>query len=60
MLQRVEAEISELGDLLARGPDAEDAARVLGSGVLGIEVVGQASISAGHLLSVEASMAGTE
>ena len=29
MLKRIEAEVGELGDLLAGGPDAEDSARVL-------------------------------
>ena len=46
VLQGVEAEVGELGDVLARGPDPEDAAGVLGSAVLGVEVVGQATISA--------------
>ena len=41
VLERVEAEVGELGDVLAGGPDAEDAAGVLGSAVLGVEVVRQ-------------------
>jgi hypothetical protein len=52
VLQRVETEVGQLGDFLAGGPDAEDAASILGSGVLGIEIVGEASISAGHRTSV--------
>ena len=46
VLQGVEAEVGELGDVLAGRPDAEDAARVLGSAVLGVEVMGQAAVSA--------------
>ena len=41
VLQRVEPEVGELGDVLAGGPDAEDAAGVLGSAVLRVEIVGQ-------------------
>ena len=48
VLQGVEAEIGELGDLLAGGPDAEDAAGVLRAPVVGIEVVGQQSVAARH------------
>ena len=55
VLQRVETEVGQLGDFFAGGPDAEDAAGVLGSGVLGIEVVGEASISAGHALKCRVS-----
>ena len=50
VLERIQAEVGELGDLFAGGPHAEDAAGVLGSGVGGIELVGEASISAGHVL----------
>ena len=44
VLQRVEAEVGELGHLLARGPDPEDATGVLGAAVVGVEVVVQATI----------------
>ena len=39
VLQGVEPEVGELGDVLARGPDAEDAAGVLRALVLGVEAV---------------------
>ena len=42
VLQGVEAVVGELGDLLARRPDAEDAAGVLGRGFVGDCVVGAA------------------
>ena len=48
VLQRVEAEVGELGDFLAGGPDAEDAARVLRTLIVGVEVVGAASVAARH------------
>ena len=48
VLQRVEAEVGELGDLLARRPDAEDAARVLRAGVLGIDFVAELAVRTGH------------
>ena len=44
VLQGVEAEVGELGDLFAGGPDPEDAAGVLRAAVLGVEVVVQATI----------------
>ena len=50
VLQRVQAEIGQLGDLFTGGPNTEHAARILGSSILGIDVVSQASISAGHVL----------
>ena len=48
VLQRVEAEVGELGDLLAGGPDAEDAAGVLRALLAGEQVVGQPSVAACH------------
>ena len=39
VLQGVEAEVGQLGDVLAGGPDAEDAAGVLGALVLRVEAV---------------------
>ena len=52
VLQRVQAEIGQLRDLLPRRPDAEDAAGVLGAGEVGVEVVRQPSITAGHVPTV--------
>ena len=52
VLQRVEAEVGELGDLLARGPDAEDTAGVLRCLVSeggGVEIVRESSVSASHV-----------
>ena len=46
VLQGVETEVGELGDVLAGGPDAEDATGVLGSAFLGVEIVRQAAVSA--------------
>ena len=48
VLQRVQAEVGELRDLLAGGPNAEHAAGVLGSPVVRVDVVGEQSISARH------------
>mgnify|MGYP007091948020 CR=1 FL=1 len=50
VLQRVEAEVGQLGDVLARRPDAEDTAGVLGSLFTGEQVVGQGSVSAWHVV----------
>ena len=46
VLQGVEAEVAELGHLLARGPDPEHATGVLRAAVVGVEVVVQATICA--------------
>ena len=54
VLEGVQAEIGQLRDLLPRRPDTEDATGVLRSGILGIEVVRQPSITARHLPSVPA------
>jgi len=48
VLQRVEAEVREFGDLLAGRPDPEDAAGVLRALFTGKEVVGQPTVSARH------------
>ena len=45
VLQGVEAEVGELGDVLAGGPDAEDAARVLGAAILRVEVVVEPTVA---------------
>ena len=52
VLQRVEAEVGELGHLLAGGPDTEDTAGVLGSAVVGVEVVVQPTVCSWHCLMV--------
>lgn len=49
VLQRVQPEVGQVGDLLPRGPDAEDTTRVLGAGSLGIKVVAQPAVASGHL-----------
>ena len=48
VLQGVEAVVGQLGDILARRPDTEDTAGVLGSLFTGEQVVGQGSVSAWH------------
>src|SRR3954467_3159209 len=55
VLERVQAEVGELRDLLPRCPHAEDATGVLGSGRRGVEVVRQPSITARHISTVPAS-----
>src|SRR3954469_3324417 len=50
VLQGIQAEVGELGDFLARRPDAEDAARVLRSAFVWVEVERQSPISARHPL----------
>ena len=53
VLQGVEPEVGELGDLLARGPDAEDAAGVLRALLPGEQIVGQSAVAASrHSLRV--------
>src|SRR3954463_9252702 len=52
VLQRVQTEVGQLGDLLPRRPDTEDAAGVLGAGKRGVEVVRQPSITARHTSTV--------
>ena len=48
VLQRIEAEVGELGDLLAGGPDSEDTARVLRSTLVRHQVMGQSPVSTWH------------
>src|SRR5699024_7399846 len=48
VLEGIEAVVGQLGDVLARGPDAEDAAGVLGALLSRQEVMGQISVSAWH------------
>ena len=45
VLEGVETEVGELGDVLAGGPDAEDAAGVLGALVLRVEVVVEPTVA---------------
>ena len=49
VLQGVEAEVGQLGDVLAGGPDPEDAAGVLGSLVVGVERRRQPAVAAARL-----------
>ncbi|GGR82135.1 hypothetical protein GCM10010284_14330 [Streptomyces rubiginosohelvolus] len=48
VLQGIQSEIGELGDLFARSPDTEDAASVLGAFLSGEQVVVESSITTGH------------
>lgn len=53
VLQRVETEVGQLGDVLPRSPDTEDATGVLWSAFVGVEVVSQTTVAgtaggAGH------------
>ena len=48
VLQRVQAEVGELGDFLARRPDAEYTTRVLRRPVPVIDVIGQPAIGLDH------------
>ena len=52
VLQRIEAEVGELGDLLVRRPDAEDATCILGSPIVWIQVVVQQTITLCHYFIV--------
>ena len=45
VLEGVEAEVGQLGDVLARRPDAEDAAGVLRALVVGVECCGQPTVA---------------
>ena len=49
VLQRVEPEVGELRDLFPGRPDTEDAAGVLGAGLLGVEIVAQPAVASGHM-----------
>jgi hypothetical protein len=59
VLQRVQAEVSELGDLFPRRPDAEDSARVLRSLVLVEEFVGQLAVASRHVFECTGDRGGT-
>ncbi len=48
VLKGVQTEIGQLRDLLTRSPDTEDATGILRSGIVGVEVVRQPSITARH------------
>ena len=52
VLERVQAEVRELGDFLARGPGAEHAAGVPGRVVGGVEIIVQTAIRLDHLVSL--------
>jgi hypothetical protein len=51
MLQCEEPEVGEFRDLFLRRPDTEDAARILGATLLGVEIVGQPAVASGHLIA---------
>ncbi|GAA1359318.1 hypothetical protein GCM10009612_31470 [Streptomyces beijiangensis] len=48
VLQCIQSEIGELGDLFTRSPDTEDAASVLGAFLSGEQVVVESSITTRH------------
>ena len=48
VLQGVQPEIGELGDLFTRSPDTEDAASVLGAFLTGEQVVVESSVTTWH------------
>ncbi|GEB53209.1 hypothetical protein SCA03_57600 [Streptomyces cacaoi] len=50
VLQGVQTEIRELGDLFARSPDTEDAAGVLGAFLTGEKVVVESSVTTWHAI----------
>ena len=52
VLQGVEPEVGELGDLFAGSPDAEDAAGVLGAFLAGEEIVVESSVTTWHVPSL--------
>ena len=52
MLERVEPEVGELGDLLVRRPDTENPTRILGSAIVGVYVVVQQAVTLCHCLIV--------
>ena len=47
VLEGVQAEVRQLGDVLARSPDAEHATGVLRALVLGVECCGQSAVTTG-------------
>src|SRR5829696_4380918 len=50
VLEGVQTEIGQLRDLFTRRPDTEDATGVLRSGIVGVEVVREPSITARHVV----------
>jgi hypothetical protein len=48
MLEGVEPEVSELGDLFTRGPDSEDAASVLGAFLAGEQIMIESTVTTWH------------
>ena len=52
MLQGVEAEIGELGDVLAGGPDTEDTAGILRTPLLRVKIVREPAVAARHGVSL--------
>ncbi|GAA0347464.1 hypothetical protein GCM10009540_79710 [Streptomyces turgidiscabies] len=48
MLQGVEPEVSELGDLFAGGPDPEDATSVLGAFLAGEQIMTESTVTTWH------------
>ena len=52
VLERVEPEVGELGDLLVRRPDTENPTRILGSAIIGVYVVVQQAVTLCHCLIV--------
>ncbi|GLV87826.1 hypothetical protein Slala03_75150 [Streptomyces lavendulae subsp. lavendulae] len=49
VLQCIQSEVGELGDLFTRSPDTEDAASVLGAFFAGEQVVVESSITTRHV-----------
>ncbi|GAA5006593.1 hypothetical protein GCM10025734_46840 [Kitasatospora paranensis] len=54
VLQGIEAEVRELGDLLAGSPDTEDAASVLGAFLAGKKIVVESSVTTWHVFESRA------
>jgi hypothetical protein len=48
MLEGVEPEVSELGDLFTGGPDSEDAASVLGAFLAGEQIMIESTVTTWH------------
>lgn len=48
MLEGVKPEVSELGDLFTRSPDAEDAASVLGAFLAGEQIMIESTVTTWH------------
>jgi hypothetical protein len=54
VLQGVQPEIGEFGDLFTRSPDTEDATSVLGALLAGEEVVAESSVTTRHVFESRA------